>query len=300
MAELSLSAFSDHLADVIAAAAPSVVQVYGRRRPASGVVYGADLVLTSARALGQEDGVKVRPADGRMLDAELGGWDPATNLVVLRVPGLAGTVATPVERETRVGHLAIAIGRSWSNALTATTGIVSVIGGPLPTGRGRSIDRVIRTTAPMHSGFAGGAVVDATGRLMGIGTAAEIRGLGVVIPADIAWNVAARLAEHGTLERGYLGVAGQAATLSERQHESNGRRQGLLIVEVSSGSPAAAAGILVGDVLTAFDGEPIESPVDLLTLLEGDRVGRTVAIHLLRGGTPTELNVTVGTRDASR
>ena len=194
MAELSLSAFSDHLADVIAAAAPSVVQVYGRRRPASGVVYGADLVLTSARALGQEDGVKVRPADGRMLDAELGGWDPATNLVVLRVPGLAGTVATPVERETRVGHLAIAIGRSWSNALTATTGIVSVIGGPLPTGRGRSIDRVIRTTAPMHSGFAGGAVVDATGRLMGIGTAAEIRGLGVVIPADIAWNVAARLA----------------------------------------------------------------------------------------------------------
>ena len=300
MAELSLSAFSDHLADAIAAAAPSVVQVHGRRRPASGVIYGTDVVLTCARALGREDGVKVRTSDGRTLDAELGGWDPTTNLVVLRVPGLAGAAATPVDRETRVGHIAIAIGRSWSNALTATTGIVSVIGGPLPTGRGRSIDRVIRTTAPMHSGFAGGAILDATGRLMGIATAAEIRGLGVVIPADIAWGAAARLAEHGTLKRGYLGVAGQAATLGVRQQAANGRRQGLLIVEVSPGSPADTGGILIGDVVTAFDGEPIESPVDLLALLEGGRVGRTVAIRLLRGGTATELNVTVGTRAASR
>lgn len=136
--------------------------------PQSGVIYGTDVVLTCARALGREDGVKVRTSDGRTLDAELGGWDPTTNLVVLRVPGLAGAAATPVDRETRVGHIAIAIGRSWSNALTATTGIVSVgYGGPLPTGRGRSIDRVIRTTAPMHSGFAGGAILDATGQADG-------------------------------------------------------------------------------------------------------------------------------------
>lgn len=300
MAELSLSAFSDHLADVIAAAAPSVVQVHGRRRPASGVVYGPDLVLTTARALGQDDGLKVRTHDGRVLDAELGGWDPTTNLVLLRVAGLGVAAAHPADREARVGHVAIAIGRSWSNALTATTGIVSVIGGPLPTGRGRAIDRVIRTTATMHSGFAGGALVDAAGQLMGIATAAEIRGLGVVIPADIAWATAAKLAEHGTLKRGYLGVAGQPVTLAERQRETNGPKQGLLIVEVSPGSPADTGGILVGDVLTAFDGESIESPVDLLALLQGDRVGRAVTIRLLRGGVPTDLGVTVGTRDASR
>lgn len=80
-----------------------------------------------------------------------------------------------------------------------------------------------------------------------------------MIPADIAWGAAARLAEHGTLKRGYLGVAGQAATLGVRQQAANGRRQGLLIVEVSPGSPADTGGILIGDVVTAFDGEPIES-----------------------------------------
>lgn len=300
MAELSLSALSDQLADVIAAAAPSVVQVHGRRRPASGVAYGPDLVLTTARALGQEDGLKVRTADGRVLDAELGGWDPTTNLVLLRVANLGVAAAHPADREARVGSIAIAIGRSWSNALTATTGVVSVIGGPLPTGRGRAIDRVIRTTAPMHGGFAGGAVIDASGQLIGMATAAEIRGLGVVIPADIAWAVAARLAEHGTLKRGYLGVAGQSAKLPERLRTTDERSHGLLIVEVSSNSPAEAAGILVGDVLTAFDGEPIESPVDLLALLQGDRVGRAVTIRLLRGGAPTDLSVTVGTRGTSR
>lgn len=300
MSEPSLAAFSNQLADVIAHAAPSVVQVHGRRRPASGVVYGPDLVITTARALGQEDGIKVRDGDGRTLDAELRGWDPATNLVLLRVPGLALAAAAPPDREVRVGHIAIAIGRSWSNALTATTGIVSVIGGPLPTGRGRAIDRVIRTTAPMHGGFAGGAVVDATGRLMGIGTAAEIRGLGVVIPADIAWATARTLAEHGTVARGYLGIAGQPAKLSGKQRDAEGRGLGLLIVEVSAGSPADTAGLLVGDVVTTFDGHPVQSPEDLLALLEGDRVGRTVAVRVLRGGAPTEIAVAVGTRTTSR
>ena len=99
--------------------------------------------------------------------------------------------------------------------------MVSVIGGPLPTGPGRAIDRVIRTTAPMHQGFAGGALVDVAGGLVGLATAAAIRGLGVVIPVDIAWSVAARLAEHGTVPRGYLGLAGQTVRLQERQRDGD-------------------------------------------------------------------------------
>src|SRR2546421_3895729 len=83
-----LTTFSNQLADVVAAAAPSVVQVHGRRRPASGVVYAEGVVVTMVRALGREDGLHVRPHDGESLDAELAGWDPTTSLAVLRVAGL--------------------------------------------------------------------------------------------------------------------------------------------------------------------------------------------------------------------
>ena len=101
--------------------------------------------------------------------------------------------------------------------MTASAGIVSVIGGPLPTGRRRAIDQVLRTTAPMHEGFAGGAFIDTSGALLGVITAAAIRGLGVVIPASIAWTAAATLLEHGQLKRGYLGIAGQPVRLPEDQ-----------------------------------------------------------------------------------
>jgi S1-C subfamily serine protease len=291
-----LSNFSNQLADAVAAASPSVVQVQGRRRPASGLVYADGVVLTTVRALGREDGLHVRRHDGQAFDAELAGWDPTTSLAVLRVAGLGTAAIAPSASPARVGHLALAVARSWSNAVTASAGIVSVIGGPLPTGRRRAIDQVIRTTAPMHDGFAGGAFLDTAGGLVGIATAAAIRGLGVVIPASIAWKTAATLLEHGQLKRGYLGIAGQPVTLPENQKGADGRDEALLVVGVTAGSPAASAGILVGDVLLDFDGQPIESPEDLLDLLVGDRVGRQVTLRALRGGAVTGLKVTVGER----
>src|SRR5579863_4600570 len=153
----TLTSFSNALADTVAAASPAVVQVQGRRHPASGLVYADDVVLTMVRALGREDGLHVRRHDGHTLDAELIGWDPTTGLAVLRAAGLDTKPLTPATAPARVGHLALAVARSWSNAVTASTGIVSVIGGPLATGRRRAIDHVLRTTAPMHDGFAGGA-----------------------------------------------------------------------------------------------------------------------------------------------
>src|SRR5271163_452304 len=106
-----LSSFSDQLADAVAAAAPSVVQVQGRRRPASGLVYADSVVLTTVRALGREDGLHVRRDDGRTLDAELAGWDPTTTLAVLRVPGLDAPAIAPSATSPRVGHLALAVAR---------------------------------------------------------------------------------------------------------------------------------------------------------------------------------------------
>jgi S1-C subfamily serine protease len=291
-----LTTFSNQLADAVAAAAPSVVQVHGRRRPASGLVYADDVVVTTVRALGREDGLRVRRADGQAFDAELAGWDPTTSLAALRVKGLGVKPIAPAESPARVGHIAVAVARSWSNAVTASAGLVSVIGGPLPTGRRRAIDEVIRTSAPMHDGFSGGAFLNTDGRLIGVTTAAQIRGLGVVIPVAIAWKTAETVLAHGQLKRGYLGIAGQPVTLPESQRGGDGREHALLVAGVTADSPAASAGILVGDLLVEFDGHAIESPEDLLDLLVGDRVGREVKLRVLRGSAVSEVTVTVGER----
>jgi S1-C subfamily serine protease len=294
-----LTDFSNQLAEIVASAAPSVVQVRGHRRPASGVVYGDGIVVTTMRAVGREDGLHVRVHEGDVLDAQLAGWDPATGLAALRVGGLSARALTPASAQTRVGHVALAVARSWSNAVTASAGIVSVIGGPLPTGRRRAIDQVIRTTAPMHEGFAGGAFLDTSGGLIGIATAAEIRGLGVIIPAAIAWKAISGVLEHGGVKRGYLGIAGQAVTLPENQRAAaplGDREEALLVVGVTPDGPAARAGVMVGDVVVSLDGQPIESPEDLLDLLTGQRIGRPVSLAVLRAGSSTELSVTVGER----
>jgi len=294
----ALVTFSNALADLADASSPSVVQVLGHRRPGTGLVYASDVVLTTMRALGGEDGLRVRRADGATFDAQLAGWDPTTNLAVLRVPTLALTPLTPASSPARVGHLAIALARSWSNALTVSAGIVSVIGGPLHTDRRRSIERIIRTTAPMHEGFSGGAFLDAAGGLIGIATAARIRGLGVVLPAEIGWKTAGTLLEHGQLKRGYLGIATQPVQVRAAGGEQE-ERSGLLVVIVSSGSPASAAGVIVGDVLLEFEGHTLGSPEDLLDLLSG-RVGQEATLRLLRGGLPQDVSVTVGERPGTR
>lgn len=291
-----LNELSTQMADAVDAVAASVVQVQGHRRPASGLVYGDGLVLTTMRAIGGDDGLHVRRHDGTVLDAELAGWDQTTTLAVLRVANLGLPALSPSSITPRVGNLAIAVARSWSNSLTASAGIVSVIGGPLRTGRRRAIDQVIRTTAPMHDGFSGGAFTDSTGGLIGVTTATAIRGTAVVIPAGIAWAAAQRVLEHGQVRRGYLGVMGQAVTLSASQAASCGRETALLVVGVAPSSAAASAGVLVGDIVLALDETSTASPEDLLDLLATQNVGRQATLRVLRGSTAVDLPVTIGER----
>ena len=148
----------------------------------------------------------------------------------------------------------------------------------------------------MHDGFSGGAFLDTGGALIGIATALSIRGLHVVIPAGIAWQAATSVLEHGQLKRGYLGIAGQGVKLPAHQTAAAGEGAGVLVMGVAEGSPAAAAGVLVGDILLAFDGHGIASPEDLLDLLGGHRVGQTVVARVSRGGVATDVPVTIGER----
>jgi S1-C subfamily serine protease len=293
-----LTEFSNALADAAAKVAPSVIQVQGRRQPASGVVYSSGVIVTTMRALGREDGLHVRASEGDAVEAELAGWDPTTGLALLKAPALKAPPLAVANEAARVGHLVLAVGRSWSNGLTVSAGVISIIGGPLRTGRRRAIDQIIRTTAPMHDGFAGGALIDTTGALLGVTTASTIRGLGVVIPSAIAWKAAQHLLEHGRLKRGYLGIAGQPVRLPDKQREGE-RDEALLVVGVSAEGPAARAGVLVGDVILALDGQAIGAPEDLLDLLTDDRVGKAATVRLLRGGKPVDISVTIGERGAS-
>ncbi len=288
---IMLKEFSNELADIVAAAAPSVVQVNGGRRPASGLAYAEGIIITGTRALAGEKGIQVRQHDGRTADAELVGWDPASGIAVLRAP-VDAPPAVPSPGPVRVGQIGIAIARSWSNAVTASAGIVAVIGGPLRTGRRRAIEQVFRTTAPMHEGFAGGAFLDAAGGLIGVATASSIRGFGVVIPAAIAWKAAETVLEHGRIKRGYIGIAGQPVSLQGEQREAAGRERGLLVVNVSPDGPAARAGLLVGEVIVTLDGSQIDSPEQLMDLLMTIGADRDVKAQILRGTALRDVTMT--------
>jgi S1-C subfamily serine protease len=296
MATSTLASLSNDLAELTAAGAGSVVQVGGRRRPASGVVHGVDTIITTARAVGREDGLQVRLPDDTAVGAELVGWDPSSGIALLRTQSpLTLTAPTLSNDQPRTGEIAIALARSWSNAITASTGVVAVVGGPLRTGRRRQLERVIRITAPLHDGFAGGAVFNAGGALLGIATAAEIRGYGVVIPSAIAWAAAEKLLTSGTPRRGYIGVAVQPVELPASQRPQ-GRERALLVVGVSESGPAAAAGVNVADIILDVAGKPASSPEDLLDRLSEHAVGQTIVLNTLRGGVGREQSIVIGER----
>jgi S1-C subfamily serine protease len=294
----NLESLSREFAEAVAAAAPSVVQVFGARRPASGVVHGPDTIITTARAVGREDGLRVRvngqEDDG--LQADLAGWDPATGIAVIRtrVPHNLAAPATATV-EPLPGELISAIARSWSNAVTASAGIVAVVGGPLRTGRRREIPRVFRVTAPMHDGFAGGAVFNASRTLIGIATASTIRGFGVCIPASIAWRAAEQVLASGTPQRGFVGLAVHSVELPAAVRTGD-RERALLIMAITPSSPADAAGLMVGDLLLDFDGQPVRTAEDLLDLLTDRRIGQAVVARTLRGGTARDVTITVAAR----
>jgi S1-C subfamily serine protease len=294
----NLESLSREFAEAVAAAAPSVVQVFGARRPASGVVHGPDTIITTARAVGREEGLRVRvngqEDDG--VEAELAGWDPATGIALIRtkVPHNLAAAATATD-EPRPGELILAIARSWSNATTASVGTVAVVGGPLRTGRRREIPRVFRVTAPMHDGFAGGAIFNASRTLIGVATASTIRGFGVCIPASIAWHAAQQVLASGTPQRGFVGLAVHSVELPAALRTGD-RERALLIMAITPSSPADTAGLMVGDLLLDFDGQPVRTAEDLLDLLTDRRIGQTVVARTLRGGTGRDVTITVAAR----
>jgi S1-C subfamily serine protease len=287
-----LSTLSSELAHAAEQASASVVQVAARRRPVAGLVVAEDLVVTPAQHL-DDDAVVVRRGDGHTAEGTVLGRSPATGLAVVRVPNLGVPPARSGD-EPRVGHLAIAVGRTRSGGVFAHLTSVAVVGGPLRTGRASEIPRVIRIASPPHGALTGGVLADGDGRALGLITAAAIRGTAVVVPIALAAAAAQDVAAQGGARQGFIGVSSTSVNLPVRQRAGRAQEYGLLVTGLVEGSPADAAGLLVGDVIVGFEGEPVQEPDQLVMRLRGDRVGKAASVTILRGSAAQDVSITVG------
>jgi S1-C subfamily serine protease len=213
----------------------------------------------------------------------------------VRVDGLNRPALLPAP-EPRPGHLAVAVGRTWSGGVMATLAPIAVVGGPLRTGRTGAIDRVIRIQQAPHGALNGGALINAAGQALGIITSLAIRGTTVVIPASIAFAAATKAASEGGVKQGFLGVSSLPVPLPERQRGGRSQESGLLISHVAAGSPAEEGGLLVGDVIVGFGGDAVHEPESLVTRLRGNKVGTAVPITVIRGTNAVDVSVTVRER----
>lgn len=292
-----LGAISNQMADAVAKAGAALVQVRGRARgPASGIVHGADMVITADHVLEREDDLSVRTPDGRELPAQLVGRDHASDLALLRVADLGVAPATLVETPARVGQIVLAVGRPGNDGPMASLGIVSAVGGPLRSRRGAVLEQFIQTDAIPYPGFSGGALIDASGAVVGVLTTGLAGGVALGVPAALARRIVESLASGGSVARGFLGISSQPVEIPAAQRAGLAQERGLLVVRVEQNSPAAQGGLMVGDLLTAFDGQALADTDELQALLGGERVGKAVPVQLLRGGAITTVEITVGQR----
>ncbi len=292
-----LSALSTQMADAVERVSPAIVTVHGReRQPASGLVYGHDLVLTADHVIEREDGLTVSTHDERTLPATIVGRDPASDLALLKVPGLDLSAVQVAGASARVGQFVLSVGRTSGDGPMASSGVVSAVGGPLRGREGVLLESYIHTDATPYPGFSGGALIDTQGTLLGVITTGLVNGATLAIPTADAWRIAEALEKHGRVRRGYLGVASEPTELSEGQRREYKHERGLQVIRLEPGGPAEQSGLQTGDVIVSFDGQPLNNSDHLLALLFGDRVGAIVPVEVVRGDELRTVQVTVGER----
>lgn len=297
MSQNVLVELSDALADAAEKAGKATVMVNARRRmPASGIAYASDLILTADHVVEREEGIQVTLSDGAEISARVAGRDAGSDLAVLKLERSAGAVAESTKTPARLGQIALALGRPSPDGIEASLGTVSAIGGPVRTGRGGMLERYLRTDSISYPGFSGGPLVAADGTILGLNTSGLGNGAAITVPADIAWRIADTLAKHGRIKRGYLGIRSQTVDIPEASQKALQRAQaaGLLVVGIENGSPAAKGGLIIGDILVGVAGEPVLHHDELFARLNGEVVGKSTPIDILRGGQPQTLNVLIG------
>lgn len=304
-----LDAYSRAIISAVEKVSPAVVNIDVRRQirsragiqemPAngSGFIFTPDgFILTNSHVVHEAGHLEATLADGRRFPATLLGDDPDTDLAVLRIDAPLLNPAPLGDSHTlRVGQLVIAIGNPYGFQYTVTAGVVSALGRSIRSRTGRLINNVIQTDAALNPGNSGGPLVTSAGEVIGVNTAVIMaaQGLCFAIPISTAKYVAALLIRDGRVRRSYIGLGGQNVALSRRlsrQHRLPAAG-GVLVITLEPHSPAQKAGVRQGDVIVAFDGQPIAEIDDLHKLLTDARIGVKSALTIIRGNEKMDLQI---------
>ncbi|MBD1839970.1 trypsin-like peptidase domain-containing protein [Coleofasciculus sp. FACHB-64] len=307
----TLLALSNNLADTVERVGASVVAVngrtsYGRRgwlrrnSSSSGIHWRPGIIVTSDETIKREEEITVTLPDGRTVPVTILGRDASTDVAVLKLENIEFPVAEIGDAATlKVGHLALALGRGTENGVSASMGVVSAIGDAWRSMSGGSIDRFVRLDLTLYSGFSGGPMVDAAGKVAGMNTSGP-RNMALTIPASTVNRVVNQLLSKGRIARGYLGLGMQPVRLPDtlKRALSLASNGGVIVVNVEPNGPADKAGVLIGDVLVAIDGNPVSDTENVQAMLGAETVGKSLKVQLIRGGAPLEITLTVGERPA--
>jgi S1-C subfamily serine protease len=255
----------------------------------SGFLFTPDgYLLTNSHVVHGAERITVRLNEDTRYAADLVGDDPDSDLAVLRI---GSPVALPYvefgdSSTLRVGQVAIAIGNPLGYSKTVTTGVVSALGRTLRASSGRLMHDVIQTDAALNPGNSGGPLVDSKGRVIGVNTAMIPQAQAICFATGIntAKWVIAQLFAHGRVRRAYIGVSGATVPVATRvvRHFGLTNKTAVHILDIVPGSPAARAGVLVGDRMVAIDGKAIDGIDGLQRLLDASWIGRDCELTLLR------------------
>lgn len=287
----ALDAYSRVVTRVAEQVLPGVASLRVRTRRGEGagsasVLTDDGFLLTSAHVVEGAGQAEAAFTDGTEVDADVVGRDPLSDLAVLRARGaVPPAVRLGDAGELRIGQLVVALGNPLGLAGSVTAGIVSGLGRALPTRRGRVVDEVIQTDAALNPGNSGGALADSSGRVVGVNTAVAGVGVGLAVPINsTTQQIIGALMAGGRVRRAWLGIAGAPAPLPPPVVTKLGRRHGVRVAQVVSGSPAAVAGLRDGDILIAVDGVPVTSTTVLQQRMVADAIGRRLEITVWRNG----------------
>jgi S1-C subfamily serine protease len=275
---------SNEMAAAVERASASLVAVHGRRGiGSSGIIWRDNLIVTSSEGIRIEEGIKLTLPDGRAATARLRGRDPGTDLAVLETDAgglhpLASSGGVPL----KVGQLALAVGRTSNTGSIASFGIISGISGEWKTWRGGTIDTFVRLDISVYPTLSGGAALDPGGNLIGLISTGLSRSSVFAVTGATIDRIAAKLIEHGYISHGFLGVALQPVALPQEIQEKLHQDAGIMLLGIEPGGPAAASGLILGDVLVTAGGQPLARPEALAELLQRTVAGQTVTFRVLR------------------
>lgn len=294
-----LDAYSHAVVSVVEAVSPSVVHVrvrgarhgQGAQGSGSGTILSPDgIVLTNNHVVEGASAIELALPDGRHVAGRILGRDPDTDIAVLRAETSdrlpAGRLGN--SKKVRPGQVAVAIGNPFGFESTVTAGIVSAVGRSLRAQNGRLIGDVIQTDAALNPGNSGGPLVNSRGEVIGVNTAVIMGAQGICfsVASNTAQHVLTQILQHGRVRRARLGIAGDQVRLPQRIKAATGLKQeaAVRVVEVQPGSPAHSGGLEPGDVVVGLDHETVTGIDDIARVLDGTRIDKHVAIHVLRDG----------------